>query len=41
MGDSYSIAGISPQKQASRSYKAQGQQVSWTLMAADIQQDNI
>lgn len=31
-------SGISPQKRADRSYQAQGQQQTWNLMAADIQQ---
>lgn len=36
-GDSYVCTGVSPQKLADRSYQAQGQQVTWNLMAADIQ----
>ncbi|HBC94296.1 MAG TPA: DUF3277 domain-containing protein [Pelotomaculum sp.] len=39
MDDHHTITGVSPQKQPDRPYQAQGQQVTWTLMAADIQQD--
>jgi hypothetical protein len=36
-GTSHLITGISPQKVPDKSYQAQGQQVQWVLMAADIQ----
>lgn len=36
-GTSHVITGISFQKVPDKSYKAQGQQVSWVLMAANIQ----
>jgi len=39
MGDSKILTGVSPQKQADVPYQAQGQQVTWNLMAADIQQE--
>ena len=41
MGDQITATGVSFQKQADRGYKSQGEQVSWTLMAAEIQQDVI
>jgi hypothetical protein len=36
-GTSHVITGISPQKVPDKQYQAQGQRVSWVLMAADIQ----
>ena len=39
MKDLISATGVSPQKLADKPYQAQGQNVNWTLMAADIQQD--
>lgn len=33
------ITGVSPQKLPDKPYQAQGQLVTWSLMAADIQQD--
>jgi hypothetical protein len=33
------LTSVSPQKQAPMPYKAQGQNVTWTLMAADIQEE--
>ena len=36
-GTSHVIHGVSPQKIPDKSYQAQGQRVSWILMAADIQ----
>jgi hypothetical protein len=41
MGDRISCSGVSPQKIADRSYQAQGQNVTWSLMAAHISQENI
>ena len=41
MGDLITATGVSFQKQADRSFKAQGEQVTWSLMAADVQQDVI
>ena len=38
MGDKINATRVCPQKQADRPYQAQGQQVTWNLMAADIQQ---
>lgn len=38
--ETISCTGVSPQKQADRPFQAQGQQVTWNLMAADIQQDS-
>lgn len=35
------LTGVSPQKQPDSPYQAQGQHVTWTLMAADIQQDAV
>lgn len=31
------VTGVSPQKEADMPYQSQGQRVTWTLMAADIQ----
>lgn len=39
MRDLITATGVSPQKLPDRPYQAQGQLVTWTLMAADIQQD--
>ena len=36
--DISTCTGVSPQKLADRSYQAQGQQVTWNLMAAEITQ---
>ena len=41
MGDLITATGVSFQKQPDRAFKAQGEQVTWNLMAADIQQDVI
>ena len=41
MGDQITATGVSFQKQADRGYKAQGEQVSWILMAAEVQMDVI
>lgn len=38
LNDSTTCTGVSPQKLADRPYQAQGQQVTWTLMAAEITQ---
>lgn len=38
LGDETVCTGVSPQKIADRSYQAQGQHVTWTLMAAEITQ---
>lgn len=35
-GTSHVITGMSPQKVADKTYQAHGQQVTWTLMAAEI-----
>lgn len=40
-GELTTCTGVSPQKLADRPYQAQGQTVTWNLMAADIQQENI
>lgn len=39
MGESIVATFVSPQKLPDRPYQAQGQQLTWGLMAADIQQD--
>lgn len=39
MQDLITSTGVSFQKLPDKPYQAQGQQISWTLMAADIQQD--
>lgn len=36
-GTAHIISGVSPSKKPSTPYQAQGQRVTWTLMAADIQ----
>ncbi|AUN22247.1 hypothetical protein RSJ22_12695 [Clostridium botulinum] len=36
LGDITTCTGVTPQKLADRSYQAQGQQVTWNLMAAEI-----
>ena len=36
LGDSTTCVGVSPQKLADRPYQAQGQQVTWNLMSAEI-----
>ena len=41
MGDLITATGVSFQKQADRAFKNQGEQVTWSLMAADLQQDVI
>ena len=38
LGDSSVCVGVSPQKLADRPYQAQGQQVTWNLMCAEITQ---
>lgn len=38
-GETITAKGVSPQKSADKSYQAQGQTITWNLMAADIQQD--
>lgn len=38
LGDKTVCTGVSPQKLPTRPYQAQGQQVTWTLMAAEITQ---
>lgn len=38
INDKTICTGVSPQKLANRPYQAQGQQVTWTLMAAEITQ---
>jgi len=38
MGIVITCTGVSPQKQADRSYQATGQQVTWTMMVSDIDQ---
>jgi len=39
MQDLITALGVSPQKPAEKPYQAQGQNISWALMAADSQQD--
>lgn len=39
MGQTIIATYVSPQKLPDRPYQAQGQQLTWNLMAADIQQD--
>lgn len=39
LGDETVCTGVSPQKLADRSYQAQGQHVTWNLMAAEITED--
>lgn len=39
MGETIKATGVSPQKLADKPYQAQGQQINWNLMAADIQQE--
>lgn len=41
MGELTTLIGVSPQKFADKPYQANGQNVNWTLLAADIQTDNI
>lgn len=38
LGDITTCTGVSPQKLADRPYQAQGQQITWTLMCAEITQ---
>lgn len=38
LGDSTVCTGVSPQKLADRPYQAQGQQITWNLMSAEITQ---
>ena len=40
MGDLLIANNVSPQKLPDRPYQAQGQNVTWTLLAADIQQES-
>lgn len=39
MGDLITATGVSPQKLPDRPYQAQGQNITWNLLCADIQQD--
>ena len=39
LNESTTCTGVSPQKAADRPYEAQGQRVTWTLMAAEITED--
>jgi hypothetical protein len=39
MGDEIQCLGVSPQKRPDKAYQQQGQQVSWVLMATDIQEN--
>lgn len=39
MGETKTCTGVSPQKLPDVPYQAQGQMVSWSLLAADIQQE--
>ena len=41
MGETITSTGVSFQKLPDKPYQAQGQQVTWQLMAADIQQDSL
>lgn len=41
MGDLITVQGVSPQKMPDKPYQAQGQNISWAMMAADIQHDVI
>lgn len=41
MGDLTNCTGVSPQKLPDKPYQAQGQMVTWTLMAAEITQASI
>lgn len=36
-GETITASGVSPQNKPGVSYQAQGQKITWTLMAADIQ----
>ena len=38
-GETITCYGVSPQKTPDRSYQAQGQQITWALMSAEIQTD--
>ena len=38
-GDIITATGVAPQKQADKQFQAAGQQLTWNLLAADIQQD--
>jgi hypothetical protein len=38
-GETINCNGVSPQKMADKLFQAQGQNVTWNLMAADIQSD--
>lgn len=38
-GEMITAVGVSPQKRTDKSYQQQGQQVTWNLMATDVQQD--
>lgn len=40
LGDKIVCTGVSPQKFADRPYQAQGSQVTWTLMAAEISHES-
>lgn len=39
LGDETICTGVAPQKLADRPYQAQGQHVTWTLMAAEVTED--
>lgn len=41
MGELTTCKGVSPQKIPDNTYQAQGQNITWSLMAADIQKDAI
>jgi hypothetical protein len=41
MGELTNCTGVSPQKLPDKPYQAQGQQITWTLMVAEITQANI
>jgi Protein of unknown function (DUF3277). len=41
MGEQISAVGVSPQKQPDTTYQAQGGQISWVMMAADIRKQLI
>jgi superfamily I DNA and RNA helicase len=41
MGETITLTGVSPQKLPDKPYQAQAQQVTWNLMAADIQQEAV
>jgi hypothetical protein len=41
LGEKTTATGVSPQKLADKPYQAQGQMITWTLMAANIHEENI